>query len=502
LINQTGGIRGALPNKAPKCFKRILEVMTRKIIIPAPGAWPAFDTSVGIAQELLNKGDAVEFLLCSGNKVHCPANPFINTLGVGQITCSLCKLESRKKLSKLRNTDKLKISPLADGIINSQLVEKEYFDSDNQKMSFSSLQTTLAQTKISGSGKEVDLFVSIMRQNKSSLAIAENLLALTTKNDELVIFNGRICGFYPFVRASEKSGRNYYCFEHPDSGNGAFVLANSVVHDPVKFADQIYEYYKSTNADDSTSLEYGRTWINTRKSGLSKDKNAYFSRRHTNAHIYFEEQLFEYDRTFSFFVSSEFEVDFIADILYFGYRSQMDFVNDFIGNYLGENEAFIIRMHPNMVNTDQSFRDEFYDNVNRYQKKNVFLVRSDENISSLKCVELSDIVFGFSSTVCIEAALLGKPVISLCNRSWSKFSFDYELVDLKYLRELISLIERQFCKIDTELKAARFIHTMHKSFGKNQLVSSAKSQFFANRKSHIWFRLLNYIYTKRRLGKK
>ena len=79
-------------------------------------------------------------------------------------------------------------------------------------MSFSSLQTTLAQTKISGSGKEVDLFVSIMRQNKSSLAIAENLLALTTKNDELVIFNGRICGFYPFVRASEKSGRNYYCF--------------------------------------------------------------------------------------------------------------------------------------------------------------------------------------------------------------------------------------------------------------------------------------------------
>lgn len=476
--------------------------MTRKIIIPAPGAWPAFDTSVGIAQELLNKGDAVEFLLCSGNKVHCPGNPFINTFGVGQITCSLCKLESSKKLSRLRNTDKLKISPLPDSTINSQLVEKEYFDSDIQKMSFSSLQTTISQTKISGSKKEVDLFVSIMRQNKDSLTVAETLLARTTKNDELVIFNGRLCGFYPFVRASEKLGRNYYCFEHPDSGNGAFVLANSVVHDPVKFADQIYEYYKSTNADDQKALEYGRAWIHTRKNGLSKDNNASFSRRNTNEHIYFEEKLFEYDRIFSFFVSTEFEVEFMGDIIYFGYKSQIDFVNDFIGNYLGENEAFIIRMHPNMVNVDQNFRDEFYNNVNKYQKKNVFLISSDENISSLKCVELSDIVFGFGSTVCIEAALLGKPVISLCNRPWSKFSFDYELVELKFLQELISVIERQFCKIDAELKAARFIHTMHKSFGENQLISSAKSQFFANRKIHIWFRLLNYLYTKRKWGKK
>ena len=70
--------------------------MTRKIIVPAPGAWPAFDTSVGITQELLNKGDSVEFLLCSGNKIFCPANPFINELVIGRATCSLCKLQSRK----------------------------------------------------------------------------------------------------------------------------------------------------------------------------------------------------------------------------------------------------------------------------------------------------------------------------------------------------------------------------------------------------------------------
>ena len=110
--------------------------MTKKIIVPAPGAWPAFDTSVGIVQELLNKGDEVEFLLCSAKKVFCPANPFLDKLGVGQITCALCKFESRKKLSKLRNTNKLKIIPLADGPVTSQSVEKQYFNSNMQKMCF------------------------------------------------------------------------------------------------------------------------------------------------------------------------------------------------------------------------------------------------------------------------------------------------------------------------------------------------------------------------------
>lgn len=470
--------------------------MTKKIIIPAPGAWNAFDTSLGIAQELLNRGDEVEFLLCSANKIYCPANPFLNKPVVGQITCSLCKFESSQKLSKLRNNDKLKIIPLEDGPKISYSIEKEYFDSDLQKMSFSNLQGRFAQKEITGTRKTIDMFVDIMLQNKSTLAIAKSLLAQTAKNDELIIFNGRLSGFFPFVDAAENLGRKYYCFEHPDSGTGAFVVANSVVHDPEKFADQVYKYYKSSPVNDSEIINYGRTWLDARRNGLSNDKNSAFMRGKTNQHIYFEKKLHNYDKVFSFFVSSEYELDFIADSVFLGYKSQIDFINDFLDNYLNDNEALIIRMHPNMVNVDHVFRDSFYDNVNKFQKKNVFLVKSDENISSLKCVELSDIVFGFGTTVSIEAALLGKPVISFCNTQWSRFLFDYTLAELKHFRKLLKEIERNFCKADKELRAARFIYTLHRSLGENQLVSNSKSHLFANHNINLWFRLMNYIHKK------
>ena len=40
----------------------------------------------------------------------------------------------------------------------------------------------------------------------------------------------------------------------------------------------------------------------------------------------------------------------MSDVIYFGYSSQIDFIDDFLCNYLDDNEALIIRMHPNMTN--------------------------------------------------------------------------------------------------------------------------------------------------------
>ena len=104
--------------------------------------------------------------------------------------------------------------------------------------------TKAAQTEISTSQDVTDLLLRIMQQNKNSLLIAKNLLDLTASNDELIIFNGRISGFFPFVDTAKRLGRKFYCFEHPDSGFGAFVIANSVVHDPYNFKS-LYDFYSS-----------------------------------------------------------------------------------------------------------------------------------------------------------------------------------------------------------------------------------------------------------------
>lgn len=467
-----------------------------KILIPAPAAWPAFDTSLGIAQQLLNRGEHVKILTCSGNKTFCPANPFINKIVIGKLTCHLCKKVSKSKISRIKNSENLKISSLTEYEKITQSLDKVIFDEDIQRMSYSTLQTSIGQTKPVGSIKHMKLFTEIILQNRRTRDIADNLIIQSSTDEELIIFNGRLGGFSGFVQSARVNNRNFFCFEHPDSGYGAFIIANSVVHDPVAFAEQIYGYLDSSNHNSKTALEYGLDWLKKRKSGTSKDKNMKFSKKNTKDGIFFKEDLKKYERVFSFFVSSEYENEFMSDIIYYGYRSQISFIEDLLSKHLKNNEALIIRMHPNMINLDEAFRDEFYRVVESFNKRNVYLVKSHEKISSYKIMEISDVIFGFGSTTSIEAALMGKPVISLCNRPWSKFSFDYELNNLDNFRDLMKNIKAYHNQKVTANNAASFIFTLHNFFKKNALINDVKTDFFDFRRIHPWFRIVNYVYQK------
>ena len=106
-----------------------------------------------------------------------------------------------------------------------------------------------------------------------------------------------------------------------------------------------------------------------------------------------------------------------------------------------------------------------------------FFLLFEEKKSILKPIELSNIVFGFVSTVRIEAALLRKPEISLCKTQWSKFYFEYILVELKYLPGLLKQIERNFCKVYKGLRVARFIYILHSLFRKTSLYQIQKYIF-------------------------
>ena len=68
-----------------------------------------------------------------------------------------------------------------------------------------------------------ECFSSCCVRTIESLAFAKQIAADMKPLDKMVIFNGRLCGFYPFVRTAKDNGISFYCFEMPDSGSGAFV---------------------------------------------------------------------------------------------------------------------------------------------------------------------------------------------------------------------------------------------------------------------------------------
>ena len=280
----------------------------------------------------------------------------------------------------------------------------------------------------------------------------------------------------------------------PDSGSGAFVSEGAVVHDPKVVSGQLHKFYVDKKPSDEEVLEYARRWISGRLNGTSSDNNAAYARKNVIINDDLESRLKRYNRVFSFFVSTEYENDFMSDVIYFGYRSQLSFLKDFVETVLKKEDALIIRCHPHMVNLDKSFRDALYDLIEGMARENIFLIKADERFSSFQCIQLSDAVLCFGSTTGIESALLKKPVFTFCNRVWGGFEFDQAVAELKGFDRLLERTLRVFDADAAELGAAKFIYSFHRYFNENALVHQSDSRHFRPTKPSLVFRAVNYIY--------
>ncbi len=111
------------------------------------------------------------------------------------------------------------------------------------------------------------------------------------------------------------------------------------------------------------------------------------------------------------------------------FSSFSDFIFDTIRWVLDYTKEHItIRQHPMDRSVFQRGTDDYYSIINKMFSKNerVHFIRAEDKVNSYKLIDNAKAVLVFSSTVALEAVILGKPVICVSNCYYSDMGFVFK----------------------------------------------------------------------------
>jgi hypothetical protein len=169
------------------------------------------------------------------------------------------------------------------------------------------------------------------------------------------------------------------------------------------------------------SLEKTLGWLKDRRYGRNLCWHAFNSPAiRSKSSIKEKLGILEGRKLVALFTSSTDEI--AGDVEWEGiYARQADWVSDVIEFVKRRsNVDLVIRLHPNLsrkfglARADDEL--EFYENLSANLPSNVTLVTPESDINSYALIDETDVVLTYGSTIGVEMAMLGKPVI-LCGRA-------------------------------------------------------------------------------------
>lgn len=258
---------------------------------------------------------------------------------------------------------------------------------------------------------------------KTEVMIFEALERLNKKiGFDLIIFhNGRFSQFKPFLEFARLHGINYIATEVAIR-DGRWLrndFYNDVPHSIKAIAQKVKENWDE--ADPKKREAIGRSFYERRKKGLAAGDKVFVKDQHIGE---MPEEWSDDVENISIFNSSEDEFCAVSK----EYDSYLMFPNQFVAlktifdHYKDDKtKHFYVRIHPNLKNVP--FKSHLALHELKYD--NVTIIPADSTISSYTLLDNSDKIIIFDSTMGVEAAYWGKPVIAL-----SKYVY-YEL-DLLY----------------------------------------------------------------------
>lgn len=139
----------------------------------------------------------------------------------------------------------------------------------------------------------------------------------------------------------------------------------------------------------------------------------------------------------TYYSSSDDEYMYVEDsIEYPIFKSQVEAIQWLI-NYVAklDDVELIIRVHPHKEQKSQKLKN-FWNNLSG---KNVLIVPSHSPVDSYALAKSSDLVIVYGSTMGVEAAYLGKPVITIGDATYRGLNCTYEPLSLEELDNYLSL---------------------------------------------------------------
>lgn len=388
---------------------------------------PHFERCLELMNVHLEQGDEVTFLGCERSLTACDVN-----MGNNAFTCKTCISRKNRGLALL-NTN-LRI----DTLTNLQEADQREIEKIKQK-EFSSVQElqALYYENFDLGFAVASSLISYTRNARPDLKKNKKLLsellgsALTVyfsignylkeiQPERLYFFNGRFAILRAALRAAEAQAVDFYIHEVSFTIDKYCLYKNVLPHNIAARSARIKELWEA--ADPATREAIGASFYHDQSTGNVADPKYHHTKAQAKGRL--PEDWDPAKNNIAIFNSSEDEFASIGDEwkLPF-YTSQLDGIKR-IATSLAANpdkDHFYLRIHPNM----KKISGELMAELAELNLPNFTVIPPDSPVDTYGLVASSDKIVTFMSSVGIEAAFRGKPVILLGSNFYRELGSTY-----------------------------------------------------------------------------
>ncbi len=405
------------------------------LVFPYYIATPHFETDLELIARHKALGDEVYVVICKGEMLTC-----IHNVDHGQGNCLNCIANVRRGL-RIANVPRERIIRLPKNQPSYRVVTKR-FENITELKEFTidgvDLGAAAASTLAFTQGKEpnlntIELSSKVLRELKTGLYLYTSFIDILekVKPDSAIFFNGRFTAARMLMRACEHLHIDFFTHERTGVMNKFALRKNALPHDTLVSTKEILDCWNNAS-DDKEKI--ATTWYQERRGGADQGFHSYTKQQLTG-------QLprnFKSDRmNIAIFNSGMEEIvgipEWDSPEYDYGVKSLRKILKHFQDN---PGYHFYLRVHPSL----RGARNSQTMDIDRLAQEfsNITVISPESKLHSYTLMDHCSKIIVYSSTIGVEAAYWGKPVILIAKSM-------YEYLDCAYksrsVEETINLIE-------------------------------------------------------------
>lgn len=416
-----------------------------KIVIFDPNSTMIPHVGVMIDEALIaqKNGHKVTYITCGGCMDSCYSNPLKN-----EIFCKICISDYKETLSKYLG-DKILHKTLNDysssevetivGSFNTEftsieeLKKKEFCGID---VGYATLSSFISNTRnlnpdLSNFTRSV---IQKMLRTSVRMSILSEKIYETERPDKVYIYNGRMPESRPLLRYFRSKGVDVEIYEvYPTNLTGSFKklsYLNELPHSIEYFQKRINEEW---DKDQVQSEELGKRFFeNRRKASFAGDKIYVKNQKSGLLPEGWNPAL----RNIVIFNSSEDEFASIGaeweNKLFPSQLKGIEYIFNCVEKY--PDAEVYLRVHPNLKNIKFKYHTDLY-KLSSHPR--VHVIPGHSEVSTYALVDAADVVVSFGTSVGVEAAYSGKPVVLLGASFYKGLGFCYEPSTIEEMEEQV-----------------------------------------------------------------
>lgn len=405
------------PQHPPNVIVSLPSVQPKTVVIYNPLAhwFRQYETTLELVERYLQRGFRVRLLACRATLPACMANP-THSLGV----CMQCqsRFAAGVRWAGVNRVQVESFMPLTasqHALVKNitqtpfaSLAQVQQLTLDGSDIGLAALSSAISYLREPHPDvlKHRDMIARFLRSALIAHFAFKNLFERECP-DEFVVFNGRFAEVRPPLRLAQQLGIQTYVFEAIQGLIEHFVLTpNSFLHDLDIMKREMERVYAATVLSEDEQRQLAKETFRLSRIFYFEQEE---KRDETQVITPHKRKQGESARLI-IFNNSEDEFEAIPGWKNPFYKHQNDGIEQLLSAFAGRDDIHItLREHPNLKGVDSSQRDFLRQLPSRFA--NFTRIEAESKVSSYELMDDNDLVMTFGSSIGIEAAYFGKPVI-------------------------------------------------------------------------------------------